>query len=100
MTETQQTINTWIEATFGGAGSNMSVAVRMQREVSELLTKLASDDNHAEAADECADVQILLARLAGRLGFDLSEAVDRKMQVNRSRSWVQRDGHWQHNECA
>ncbi|UFW79981.1 MazG-like family protein [Rhizobium sp. SU303] len=94
--ETQATINEWISATFGEAGSNISVAARANKEMSELLMALAIDDNDPEAVVEAADIVIILFRLAHRFGADLLQEVDRKMAINRSRKWNVAHGHGYH----
>ena len=94
--ETQATINDWIERTFGAAGSNLSVAARANEEMAELLMGLAVDDEHPKALEECADIVIILYRLAERLGGDLHEAVNAKMAINRGRSWNVANGHGYH----
>jgi NTP pyrophosphatase (non-canonical NTP hydrolase) len=77
MVETQRSISDWAEATFGPSSSNMRVAVRTQEELTELLRALSVDDRHPKAAEEIADVVIVLQRLATRLGVDLWREVDR-----------------------
>ena len=84
MLETQKTISDWAAETFGPVGTNLRVAVRMQAEMSELLTKLAVNDTHPGAAEEVADIFIVAARLMERLGVDLAEAVKLKMEINRA----------------
>jgi len=85
-TETSQTIREWGDATFG-APTDLTVLVKRARvEMDELEQALRAGD-HAEAGREVADVVILLHRLAGILGMELSEQVDTKMQVNRARKW-------------
>lgn len=86
--ETQRSVSEWIEATFGPAGSNARCAARANEEMAELLRALTSDDDNPRAAPEMADVVILLYRLATRMGVDLHGEVDRKMAINRGRSWV------------
>jgi NTP pyrophosphatase (non-canonical NTP hydrolase) len=87
MVETQRSISEWAESTFGPSGSNMRVAVRAQEELTELLRALSVDDQHPKAAEEIADVVIVLQRLATRLGVDLWREVEAKMVVNRARVW-------------
>ena len=70
MRETQQSINEWVEVTFGPVGSHLRVATRANQEMAELLHALSANDR-AKAADETADVMIVLLRLAERLHFDL-----------------------------
>ena len=89
--ETQQTISDWANETFGDTGSNLRVAQRANEEMKELLEHLENDDNHIKAAEECADIFIVLYRLGVRLGVDLHAEVQRKMSVNRNRTWL-KDG--------
>jgi NTP pyrophosphatase (non-canonical NTP hydrolase) len=97
MTESQKSISAWAEQTFGPSGSNIRVAVRAQEELTELLRALSVDDEHPKAAEEVADVVIVLQRLATRLGIDLWQEVERKMTVNRARVWkVDGSGHGYH----
>src|SRR5215207_7698528 len=96
MKETQGTINAWIGATFGEAGSNLSVAARANQEMSELMMALAVDDQHPKAVEEAADIVIILYRLAERFGADLHKAVEAKMAVNRRRTWNAANGHGYH----
>ena len=96
MIESQTTINEWITETFGEASSNFSVAARANEEMAELLIGLAVDDNHPKAVEECADIVIILYRLAERRGEDLMEAINAKMAVNRERTWNVANGHGYH----
>lgn len=95
--EDQGTISAWAAETFGPVASNIRVAVRANEEMSELLRALAADDASPKAAEEIADVFIVLYRLADRLGVDLHEEINRKMEVNRSREWrLDNTGHGYH----
>lgn len=96
MAETQATINAWIAETFGEAGSNLSVAARTNEEMAELMMALAVDDRHPKTVEECADIVIILYRLAERMGQDLHAAVATKMAVNRARKWAVANGHGYH----
>jgi phosphoribosyl-ATP pyrophosphohydrolase len=100
MSETQVTINRWIEKTFGTAGSNLSVAARANEEMAELLMALAIDDDHPKAVEECADIVICLYRLVERRGADLHAAIDAKMAINRHRQWNIANGHGRHIQEA
>lgn len=84
--ETSQTIREWGDATFGEARDLTALVARARGEMDELEQALR-DGDHAEAGREAADVVILLHRLVGLLGMELSEQVDAKMQVNRTRTW-------------
>lgn len=85
--ETQGSISKWAEETFGPSGTNARVAARANEEMSELLRVLTSDDNDPKAAEEAADVVIVLYRLANRMGVNLNVEIDKKMAVNRARKW-------------
>ena len=92
MNETQETISQWAETTFGPASSNARVAARANEEMAELLRALTIDDQHPKAAEEIADIFIVLFRLATRLGVDVRDEIDKKMTVNRyERTW-RKDG--------
>lgn len=97
MTETQETCNVWADETFGKVGSNISIAVRANQEMSELLHGLATDDNDPNAPEEIADIVIILYRLFDRYGTTLQEEIDRKMKINRGRTWaLNGNGHGYH----
>lgn len=69
---------------------NLSMALSV--EVAELLehfqwlteeqSSMLDADDLGEVAEEIADIQIYLARLADRLGIDISDAVTKKLAVN------------------
>lgn len=95
--EDEDTISEWANATFGEPVTNMSIATRANKEMAELLHCLAMSDTDPKAAEESADTVIVLCRLFKRLRVSLQEAVDQKMAVNRSRTWVSDGvGHGQH----
>lgn len=97
MKETQESISQWANETFGVAGSNARVAARANEEMAELLRALTADENHPKAAEEIADIVIVLSRLATRLGVDMIEEIQNKMQINRSRQWsLDKTGHGYH----
>jgi NTP pyrophosphatase (non-canonical NTP hydrolase) len=91
MVETQQSISEWADQTFGAAGSNARVAARANEEMAELMRALTVDDEHPKAAEEIADIVIVLNRLATRLGFNIVDLIDSKMAINRTRVW-KKDG--------
>lgn len=96
--ETQKTITEWADATFGYSQTNLRMAARANEEMAELLRVLAANDEaHEKAAEEVADVFIVLYRLADYLGVDIHAEIDRKMAVNRRRQWkVDATGHGYH----
>lgn len=96
-TETQASISAWAEKTFGPAGSNARAIARANREMAELLEHVTSDDQHPEAAEEIADIVIVLSRVMTRLNVDLQAEIDRKMAKNRARKWrLDGTGHGYH----
>lgn len=96
-TETQESISAWCEQIFGPITSHARIAARANEEMAELLKALTSDDRHQKAAEEIADVFIVLYRLATRLGVNIHAEIDRKMAVNRAREWkLDGTGHGYH----
>ena len=101
MRETQGTIEEWRAATFEGHCDVFDMMVRANEEMAELIRAVTYDPGNEpkEIADEAADVVIMLYSLATIAGFDLHEAVDRKMAVNRKRRWIPAGaGRYQHIE--
>ena len=76
MKATQQSISEWAETTFGPSGSNVRIAARANEEMAELLRALTVHDDHPKAAAECADVIIVLYRLATRLNVTMAGTAD------------------------
>ena len=90
-------ITTWGREVFGPADDLRKIVDRAQAELDELRAAVATDADISDIAAEAADVTILLHRLMGELGQDLSEAVAAKMQINRARRWTRAgDGTGQH----
>lgn len=95
--ETQQSISQWAHETFGDPVSNLSIAKRAEKEMKELLTSLEFLDRNTHAPVEAADVIIVLMRLFERFGTTWQAEVDKKMAVNRARTWVlDGEGHGSH----
>ena len=96
--ETPRTIVDWGLATFGSA-TPQALIRRLHDEVKELAAIELDPvgDSYEQAADECADVYIMLCQVMSHLGFHLASCVDHKMQINRARQWIiQQDGTGQH----
>jgi len=74
MRETQQTIVDWANETFNNPRL-ICVATRMMCEVAELLELLTSSATTEDIWDECADIGVMLAQVALRVGVELSEVV-------------------------
>lgn len=86
----QARITKWSDDTFGTVRSNLSIAVRANEEMAELLSCLSRDDNDQHAREEVADVIITLCRLVCRLGGNMVRDVDAKMEKNVLRKWTLR----------
>ena len=72
MKETQESIAKWAAETFGEVGSNARVAARANEEMAELVLGRADGEmSDQELMAECADIAIVLCRLAHRMGFVL-----------------------------
>lgn len=119
MKETQESIGTWAIDTFGPPRDPAQVVGRALSEFAELVEVLRDDREGVEAlegvagtlrrlgsnreidlgdaAEEMADVLVVLFHAAHCYGFNLLEAVNRKMEVNRRRNWTPAgDGQGQH----
>ncbi|MBV9125627.1 MAG: nucleotide pyrophosphohydrolase [Planctomycetes bacterium] len=95
--ETQRTISDWARETFGEPKSNLSVAIRANEEMAEMLACLNRDDGDQHAAEEAADIIITLAVMFDRLGIDMVAEINRKMRINRERQWrLDGQGHGYH----
>jgi len=98
--ENQQTIAEWADRTFGETQSNVWLACRANEEIAELLACLGADNLNKidtmfvtrKAAGEIADIVIVLYELAEHLGIDVHQAVDTKMDINRSRESRREEG--------
>jgi NTP pyrophosphatase (non-canonical NTP hydrolase) len=94
--EDSQSIAEWGKVTFGEASSE-ALALRACAELDELLDAIRAGEPLHDIAMEAADVTILLHRLTGDMGKDLSDVVNDKMAINRKRQWMKSgDGTGQH----
>lgn len=97
---TQKMIAEWAKSQFGYHGPR-PIAIRGNKEMAELLSSLENNIPAEECAEECADVAIFLLQVCERLGFDLLELVDKKMEINIARTWtIGSDGSHQHVEVT
>lgn len=96
---TQAAITKWAESKFGFNGPK-PIAIRGNKEMAELLSSLENSgtlENSARSAMECADVIIFMMQTAERLGYDVLQLVDKKMDINVDRNWeMAADGSYQH----
>lgn len=91
--ENQRSVAEWSNETFGADISPCRIWLKVYEETNELGSAL---DNgfFDEAAEEIADVAIVLFRLAEQIGVDLLDQVNEKMKKNRSRKWNKET--WKH----
>lgn len=75
MIESQLSICTWADATFGPPVSDASIAARALVEMAELVTACVYGRPAEEIGEEIADVVIVLARLGRALG--VVDVIDR-----------------------
>lgn len=95
--ETQTTINAWQREKFGATAEPIATAVRMVDEAVELCKAILAGKPVVEVAEEVADQIIFGNYLGMSMGFDVQEAVNRKMGINRARDWEQDGtGHFKH----
>lgn len=92
----ESVVKTWQHKTFGAHPPEGSL-MHLRREVRELL-RAHADEEYDHAAEEAADIVIVLMDYARRTGFDLLHAVCDKMLVNLGRTWAppDKDGVIQH----
>ena len=93
----QRKILDWSTETFGEK-SALSIAVRGNKEMSELLSALENGVvSEKEIAMECADMTVFMMQIAEKMGYDLLFLVDTKMDINEERQWEKKaDGSFQH----
>lgn len=97
MSENQRTVCDWADKTFGYCKSINVALDRVLKEIDELTEIKDYENNFNKLSDECADILITLYRLADVIGFQLEQAVDHKMEINRGRKWkIAEDGTGQH----
>lgn len=101
--ETQETISKWGVETFGLKPKTQEALqihwLKLEEELEELHRDICIDGDYDKCASEFADVYIVLAQIASTVGVDLQEAVDKKMTINRKRTWIKSsNGTFRHGE--
>lgn len=71
--EDQNSIVAWADATFGKSDDLMRLTVRAHSEVAELLRAVFASDSADKISEECADVMIILYRVAAQMDFNLDQ---------------------------
>jgi NTP pyrophosphatase (non-canonical NTP hydrolase) len=97
----QSEIGQWGDSVFPKRTS-VSVAAHFEEEAGEFMAALRSGERE-QAEEELADCFILLMQFAHVSGLRLSEVAERKMTVNRARTWRSEPepaGHTKHVEAA
>lgn len=88
-------ISDWAHHQFGPQ-SAMSIALRMNKEMPELLLALYNGELE-HVRDEIADLAIFLLQIIHVTGLDLQTIVNDKMDINVQREWeIKNDGSFQH----
>ncbi|SDR12576.1 DUF550 domain-containing protein [Pseudovibrio sp. Tun.PSC04-5.I4] len=85
--ESSASIAAWGDQTFGEVADLYALIDRAQEELNALCETVAKGNSARDVASEAADIVILLHRLVGLHGSELSFAVDEKMARNRTRIW-------------
>lgn len=86
--EVQKDISDWANSSFPDRNINTIRLKLACHELPELVTSLFNKDTNVDKIkDEVADTVILLTDLSNHYGFDLLEAINEKMKVNKRRQW-------------
>ncbi len=94
--ETQKSIASWAEETFGPVAHHSVLVDRAIAEMAE-LSDAVRKNNPDDIGKEAADVAILLHRILELNGLDLHTEIELKMIENRTRKWnVKGDGTGNH----
>lgn len=93
---TQAEVRSWAISKFGERGP-LEIAIRGNKEMSELLSALQNEMPKEDCVEECADVLVFLMQISEALGGDLIATFNKKMNVNVGRKWAKaKDGSYQH----
>ncbi|KZL16729.1 hypothetical protein PsAD2_03346 [Pseudovibrio axinellae] len=85
--ESSASITAWGERTFGQVSDLTALIERAREELEALQVSVENGDSTRDVASEAAGIAILLHRLVGLHGVELSFAIDEKMARNRTRIW-------------
>ena len=98
MTETQCSIAEWQQANFPAA-TKEGIIRHLSEEFEEFLFAASNPTSIIDAEEEAADILILLYAWSTANNIDLQSAVNEKMRINRSRTWIiQPDGTGRHTK--
>lgn len=80
-------VRDWQQETFGVTTLQRAYE-RCIEELGELSRAVRGGKlDKAKAAEECADVCIVMCAVCAELGFDLAAQIQAKMAINRKRKW-------------
>ena len=89
-------VTSWIEQYIPEKERDpMNTCIKLSEEVSELLHALYSGEG--DVGHELADVYILILDIAHLKGYDLQVEFNKKMVINRARTWSQDKGALSHD---
>ena len=91
--ETQNTIGNWLVEAINPPVEKQ--IIKLRQEVEEFAEAMESG-NSSHAAEELADVALVVFGIAFLMGFSILKAMNKKMVVNRLRSWKLVNGVGQH----
>lgn len=89
---TQKQITKWAIDTFGDPDDITDIIDRAGVEFDEMVDAAYNAkqgiEDYGHVIEEIADVFIILCQYCEHMGFDLQDAVDAKMDLNSTRSWI------------
>ncbi|GHB36549.1 hypothetical protein GCM10007094_27720 [Pseudovibrio japonicus] len=85
--ESSESITAWGEQTFGKVSDLNALIERAREELEVLQQAIENGDSVRDVVADAAEIAILLHRLVGLHGAELSFAIDEKMARNRTRIW-------------
>ncbi len=84
----QDSVVEWHRSVFPRS-TDAAIVAKLEEEIEELRHELLCPGNHDLIAMECADVIIVACSLLDRMGKKMHEVVHAKMEVNKSRDWLE-----------
>lgn len=89
---TQKSITDWATKTFGEPNCLTDIVDRAEDEFKEFRDAAYDAKqgliHYSKVASEVADVVIVLSQYLERLGYHLQDEIDKKMDINNGRNWV------------
>ncbi len=85
--ESSESITAWGEQTFGKVSDLNTLIERAKEELEVLQQAIENGESVRNVVADAAEIAILMHRLVGLHGAELSFAIDEKMARNRTRIW-------------